>query len=667
MTGDLIKNDRSQPNYWSHDLLAAKGIELYHQTKQVVANYNSINSIENKRDVQNKIANVLTEFIAYDYSNQEIDFINSILKENTALLESISYESSDLVNILTSANKTGVELLKIDDEIDIPKLKQLYRKAAIHHHPDKGGSDEKMQLVNHAYTQFLELIELNTVYLQSNTESSSIKSPITFQDWLFSAHFNLLMIYADSFSADKAFYYLLKSRNLLQSSNSKFIGQYIGTLMGFGGDLFKISKLFARFKMKEELIEASQIISIFLDRYVLDWVQQDQFDERPKRNYFPSEERLLNEFGNSIIIRHLNQAENSFRLGKISEKRYQALLKKFDLKKDTRKEISDKINKFILNFGFVTKLSNSNYQIIRVNNNVIMAPYLIDRFDFLEENQKAEYLEVFSLTDQGSLFEKYYEIRVNEILLGLIQNFDLIPLDDLKNEIDFFKNSFGNQFKKYHLLNDLFYHLNSIPSTNRKEKLQLLSEMDIPDRQDSQSSTIVINYDGLFSTNDDSIYNMRIVLNDDYVHFASLDIQTILEYKKNGTLETDYTRSWNEDFAKLDKFHQSEVAKNKDKIWFSSKPSPEDVIRTSEKYLNEILILGKTFHLKNTGELQIGYEVNRITTAYAKLKNWKKAIYWAVLFFELPMNYRDRLSDGESATIKKRLARCKEKLNESLT
>jgi hypothetical protein len=666
MSSFLNKNSRSQPNFWSHDLLAAKGIELYHRTKEVVASYNSLNSIENKREVQNEIVHVLTEFTEYQYSNEEIEFINSILKENTNLLESISYKSSDLVNILRSANQTGVDLLNISAEIDIPQLKQLYRKAAIVHHPDKGGSDEKMQLVNHAYTQFLELIELNTIYQQTNNESSQvIKSPLTFDDYVFIVHFNLLMIFCDSFAADKAYQYLMITRNLLQSNKSSFIGQYIGTLMGFGGDLFKISKLFARFQMREELIEASQIVSKFLDRYVLDWSPHDEFDERPKRDFFPIEEKMQNEFGLSIIIKHINQAENSFRLGKISEKRYQALLKKYDLKKDTRKGIAEDINKFIINFGFVTKLSNSNYEVRPANSNIIMAPYLIDRFDFLEENQKAEYLEVFGCANQGHLFEKYYEVRVSEILLGLIQNFDHLPLENIKSEIDFFQNNFDTKFKKYQLLNDLLSHLNDISSSNRNAKLALLNDLDIPEQQEFHGSRIVISYDNLFSRNGDSEYKKRIVLNDDYIHFASMDFQAIQEYRENGILESDYTKSWNKDLSKLEEFHQSEIAKNRDKIWFSSNPSPEDVIKTSEKYLTEILILGKTFHPKNTGELQLGYEVNRITTAYAKLKDWKNAIYWAELIFELPINYRDRLSDTEASTIKKRLARCREKLTKA--
>lgn len=113
----------------------------------------------------------------------------------------------------------------------------------------------------------------------------------------------------------------------------------------------------------------------------------------------------------------------------------------------------------------------------------------------------------------------------------------------------------------------------------------------------------------------------------------------------------------------LDKFHNSKVSKQREKYWLDVKgPTPKEVINSSEPYIEGLLELGKIFHKKNTGELQVGYDINRLTTAYAKLKNWEKVKYWSDLFFNLPSNYHDRSSDGEQEKLRKRLERAEKAL-----
>ena len=62
----------------SNNLLLSEGISKYHSARQVIVEYTSINSIENKRDIQNRTIDLLEDFLAYSYSTPEIEFINSI-------------------------------------------------------------------------------------------------------------------------------------------------------------------------------------------------------------------------------------------------------------------------------------------------------------------------------------------------------------------------------------------------------------------------------------------------------------------------------------------------------------------------------------------------------------------------------------------------------------
>jgi DnaJ-class molecular chaperone len=50
----------------------------------------------------------------------------------------------------------AIRLLGLNDNFSFNDLKTAYRKLASKNHPDHGGSDEKMQLINNSYSVLLE-------------------------------------------------------------------------------------------------------------------------------------------------------------------------------------------------------------------------------------------------------------------------------------------------------------------------------------------------------------------------------------------------------------------------------------------------------------------------------------------------------------------------------
>jgi curved DNA-binding protein CbpA len=46
--------------------------------------------------------------------------------------------------------KTALSILELDDPSDLKEIKGQYRKLAMRHHPDRGGSKEKLQAINGA-------------------------------------------------------------------------------------------------------------------------------------------------------------------------------------------------------------------------------------------------------------------------------------------------------------------------------------------------------------------------------------------------------------------------------------------------------------------------------------------------------------------------------------
>ena len=60
-------------------------------------------------------------------------------------------------------------------------------------------------------------------------------------------------------------------------------------------------------------------------------------------------------------------------------------------------------------------------------------------------------------------------------------------------------------------------------------------------------------------------------------------------------------------------------------------------------------------NIESMSTYAIGYVINRITIAYAKIKNWSEVVYWGELYFNLPVHYRDRSTNSEKENIKKRI------------
>ncbi|HZK08225.1 MAG TPA: hypothetical protein VFC92_08490 [Bacteroidales bacterium] len=642
----------------SNNLLLSEGISKYHSARQVIVEYTSINSIENKRDIQNRTIDLLEDFLAYSYSTPEIEFINSILEDNARIVKTSDYSSLRLKSILEKADPQGIKLLKIEDDIDLAKLKVLYKRAAKEHHPDKGGNLKTMQAVNRTYDLFIELISQSS-YFDSGADSagSFVVSPKNIEDFIFSAHYNLAVIYADAFATDRLFLHLKEIQRLLGENSSPYVGHSIRVHVERSNEIYKICKSLARFEMRDELKEATQITLKLIERCVQDWVVLNESDSKPKLKHILDLDLLKSKFGGSITLRHLNQAENAFRLGKISRERYEKARKKFLGENDLKIVCANKVNSFISEYGFASIISNSNYstETNTSSDSLTIAPYSSDRFELLQENQKAEYLSAFSKPNEGHLFEKYYDIRVNEILIGLIKNFSGIPIEKIIFEVNYFKDNFNRQFKKYEIIHEFIVHLNNLPDELREEKLNILSSLDSTKRKEN-------GYIFAFLMEPQSQEKeMRIEVTNQYINFALQDLHKIREYKDGASSETEFDIAWRRDITLLRKFKETSVSKERELVWFSIGRSPEDVVRTSENYLKEILKLGEQFHPKNTGELQIGYEINRITTALVKLNKWESALHWSKLFFELPLSYRDRSTNSELKAIQKRMNRCLKK------
>lgn len=642
---------------WYSDLIKDEGINLFHSAQEAVQAYRANFEIFKRREIALQIEQTLKAFLDYKYSQEEINFLTELLIRNNKRFEKVKSQDQSSFNYLNKLDPIGITLLEIPKDVNVQSLKKLYRKASMKYHPDIGGSHEKMIKINESYSLFHNAL-INFIPFEENKELKRKfqSNPGSWYEWLCAVNLVLSCINGDFLATDKAFPYLKEAHKIATKCKSRYIADFANDLSGMGGVLDSTCTALSRFKMREELEEAALIISYFFDLIIQNWIPADKYDLRPEREDYPSKQDFTSQLGIKLVLNHPEKARNAFRLGKIDKSRFETTMERFNLKISDEKAICGRIDKFISEIGFLQKLSNADCDINVSNPQIINTPnYFQERFDHLTDNQKWEYLKTFSPEGSGELFMKYSSIRTQEILLGLIQNYNSLDKKLLEIEINFFCDHYPEIFDKYLIVSEILNHLKEIDEKERCSKLLLLNQLDDPEPR-SFEMTISISLDNF----DNNSYSKRISVNDDYVEFMKMSLNEINQYKDSGHISSGYHIAWNRDLKSLETFNESDIGKFRQEVWLERKnPSPEEIIESCKPYIEGLLELGKAFHSKNTGELQIGYEINRLTTAYGKLKQWDKVVYWGVLFSNLPRHYRERSSDGEKTKIRKRVDRAK--------
>lgn len=670
-----------------------KGLSLFYQVRECLAVYSMCSGVTDRRDVGLQIIDVLETFLGHKFTEQETAYLDNLLaalkKSHASPLESEPSEVSmkerlrrmlnpgdanlepvpqrkqsrtkGVFETLKALSPDGVKLLNIKGDIDLNTLKRMYKKAARVLHPDVGGNVKDMQLLNQAYSLFHDAI-INFRPAQQDRATSFYA--INLAELRFSIHFTLASIYGDSFAADYAYSHTIAAGELLNTTDEKGVGQFLNSIEYVHRVLSNPARALGRIGMKPQLYEVAKVSARFVELYWKYWVPTDEFDTPPpNRDWLPSEHQFKSELGSKLVINHFAQAANAFRLGAIDEKRFASLQKKYKSRESIALSEIQKIAEFAEKHNFEVELSNTDYSQPEINPTVVTPLFFFARrFAHLDDDQKWEYLNLFKYRKISARIGNYLRIRANEILLGLIYKYDSIALSSLENEIDFFSSQSELAAREFQLLREFLNHLKSLTPAQRNRKLNILIDLDDPDYRPDFGASFTISLSDFF---DDSPkdHKMVVEITDDYVEFAMSPQSELERYQSSGKYDNDFKHSWSADLEALRQFEVSAVGKFREKVWLRTKnPSTSKVIESHEPYVVGLLELGKSMHPKNTGQLQIGYSINKLTAAYAKEKNWDKTKYWIETFFSLPLQYRDRSSKGEQETLKKRLERANEQI-----
>lgn len=659
---DVRRFSSDQIEASAQDLLGNKSIASYFRVREILHSYAYCKSILVRRKLADTFLHEFESFLELSFTEAEISFIEGVLKDS---LEKYSpKESSDRhLNLrLRKINPQGYGLLEITEHVNLCKLKSLYKQAARKHHPDFGGTVREMQLVNEAFAQFHE--ELLRFFSESRPDVMNAEAflvPESWADIVASVHLVLACIYGDLLAADRAFEHFCNCDEFARNCKGKYLGQFVGELMGTGGVLLKVCHALRCATMQEELNKAANITDSLIRAHIAAWVPLDQFDERPSRKNYPSRAELVGKIGDQITfqINHPEQASNALRLGAISEKRFESSMKRLAFQVEREKKIQSKIQAFFENHQLVSLLRNSSDIEAPLVPEAVVPPFWTRRrFDWLDKHQQWKYMEIVSGNGTSKDFSDYAHVRITEILIALIENYEKLNLSNLKLEIEYFSSELRKDFPDYLKLLEILNHFEGLCEKERAKKCTLLKELDDPEPP-PESLMIVYSLDGCEAKKP----KKKIEVTDKYIEFAQMPSKSIEEFRNGQAIVSEFEQVLNRDILALRKLDESPMAKKKDHVWLKMRnPPPKLIIETVEPYVKDLLDLGKKFHAKNTRLLQLGYSIDRLTTAYGKIKDWEKVIYWAELFFNLPPPYREGSADGELNRIRKRLDRAQNNL-----
>ena len=225
------------PNFDS-DQLSNVVLASYFAAREHEVYLSSLRWMEDRRDFYPQFVRAAMQLLTFFDDAASLELLDSVIFRSRKKLENVS-QGLSILDYLRKANPRGVELLGLNPPVTFDSLRSAYRKAALTYHPDRGGSNEDMKLVNLAFEEFHEVISQweaapttekptgATLACGSHAASRDwdfcsvrIRSAADYLNWLGAV---LVLVHTDSWAVDKAYTMVRSPREhgLLSSSLAK--------------------------------------------------------------------------------------------------------------------------------------------------------------------------------------------------------------------------------------------------------------------------------------------------------------------------------------------------------------------------------------------------------------------------------------------------------------
>lgn len=499
-------------------------ISRYLLSKEAVAAFINPSQISNKRDLYPKLTKYIEDFLETKYTDEQIDYIEKLINKSSLIKQKSS--PSSLLTKLKQLDPEGLRLLEINDEIDLNELKKLYRKASKKHHPDLGGSNETMKLVNEAYTTFYDFLTSHYFLNQDNKTKTVQSSVSSFDSWRFSCALTLAIMHADVFAVDHALKCLLLSQDLINTIPAKYASRFI-KIIYINCDLTKTVKAAGRLKMPIEFDLSLGIIESFINIMYNYWVKIDSDDSRLDRSYYPTSETLKEEFGVKLVINHPLKAHHAYRLGSILKDKYNRIMQKYEEKEKAIKGFNTKAFSFYKENSVY--MQQNEFEITN-KSTISLVGFSETRLSHLTQDLQAEYIKTYRFAEHTNDYNKFLKIRCHELLLALFNDNSADNLEKIKIEVLFYCENPNEYQEEFKIVFNIIDYLETLSNAIRNELITIIKILDT-DKTREWNPYIYITED--HAEQEQKVYQ-RIEPTKYFYNFLRQDIDDIYFYQVSG-------------------------------------------------------------------------------------------------------------------------------------
>jgi hypothetical protein len=294
-------------------------------------------------------------------------------------------------------------------------------------HPDRGGSNEDMAAINRAYEHLHALL----VSAEDEEEEFSWSDRVvvrTALDYLWSITRLLFAVALDDWAVDEAAL-LLRSLNAKAFSASKF-ARADDQLIDLIGPTAKLAERLTaagdQTAAEYSLATASACLA-----------QAEAHGLLHDGDVAKAEEVLAGRKPPRLVLNHIRQVENAFRLGAIDEKRYHSSLARLDQRQADKDEAAKAQEGLLRDTVFVRDLPvDRGLEPAAETPSLVPQPgYYEVRSDELRPDQQAEYLRAYGPDSSLELVKKYAFVRLSGIIRSVIYFSDEIDAGTLSEEV----------------------------------------------------------------------------------------------------------------------------------------------------------------------------------------------------------------------------------------
>ena len=342
---DNVDEQSVSATYKTTNYLDNPIVSAYYHSKEIKAYYASLKHVDNKRDYYSTLVSEFEIFFTLlneDTVNQlDLYVFNKETKSKSAV-------SKNAEESLRHVHPEGHDLLHIESPLTLEALKGLYRKAEMKSHPDRGGTHHEMILINEAYKIYHAYL---CAIIENSGDSSSIAiddllkyEPKNVNDYVNYLKFILAEVFCDEWD-------LINSYKIIQLlENDKYLKKLLKLNYEVEHRLIRLlSVLTKRLAAADMLDKANDVMKITEYIYKLGKYTYAPYIDGPLK-IITGEKKLR------VIINHLCQAENALTFGVISNKKYEALQKKFSSVYKLGSDIENNFEELLKTHGFIDEL-----------------------------------------------------------------------------------------------------------------------------------------------------------------------------------------------------------------------------------------------------------------------------------------------------------------------